>query len=217
MWFVSLQIFGSRWGPYCNKIPSSWEAFWRWCPDAVYWCWLLEDQLWLDSGTLLFPTAQNEKKGGKGATNMHAPLYPYLFTPLCPNAFFYCLSFQKPANPYLQFAQAPWLWSCWLQSGHTGCDQGWAGREMHPWNRMGTEPEPHLRLWRLFNISFVQMHISWQCWGWPGIQTWSARGRAIILKCFYWSVDFLSPSFSSPLHPASLLKTHILSHTTKVF
>lgn len=48
MWFASLQIFGSRWGPFCNKIPSSWEAFRRWCPDAVYWLWLLEDELWLD-------------------------------------------------------------------------------------------------------------------------------------------------------------------------
>lgn len=22
-----------------------------------------------------------------------------------------------------------------------------------------------------FNVSFMQMHISWQCWDWPGIQT----------------------------------------------
>ena len=207
MWFASLQIFGSRWGPYCNKIPSSWETFWRWCPDAVYWRWLLEDQLWLDSGILLLPCncPAWKKEGGQMGANVSTPLYPCLFTPLCPNAFLYYVSFQKAANPCLQFGQAPWLcpadcrvWSGVSRKGNASLN--WDG------DRTRTSPSA----WHCgFNVSFTQMHISWQCWGWPGVQTWAARGRAIILKCFYWSVDFLSPSFSSFLHPASLLKTHV--------
>lgn len=63
-------------------------------------------------------TAQHEKERAGGGTNMHTPLCSSLFTPLCPNAFFNCLSLQQAANPHLQFGPASWLWSCWLQSGH---------------------------------------------------------------------------------------------------
>lgn len=213
MWFDSLQIVGSRWGPYCNKIPLSWEVSWRWCPHAVYWSWLLEHHPWLNSGTLLslcsfsWKKPQNDEKGKQCYTSV-----PQVFTVFCPNAFFYCLSFQKATNP-----QAPWFCSCCPHSGQ--CLRSRKSRKGNtPLEQDGAEPDPQFLPQDCdFNISLKQTHISWQCWGWPGVQTWSAQGGAIILKCFYWSVDFLSPSFSSSLHPASLLKAHILSHTTKVF
>lgn len=216
MWFVSLQIFGSRWGPYCNKIPLSWEAFWRWCPDAEYWRWLLEDQLCLGSSTLLFP-AWKKEKGGGGMRG--EPACTHLRTPASSLHSVLMLSFtgwlSKKLQTHIFNLARLWVWSCWPRSGH----RVWwrMSRKGNPKTQWGQEQDLTFCRSCGFNVSFMQMRISWQCWGWSGIQTWSARGRAIILKCFYWSVDFLSPSFSSSLHPASLLKTPILSHTTKVF
>lgn len=71
-----------------------------------------------------------------------------------------------------------------------------------------------------WSTSFMQMHTSWQWWSCSGFQTCFSLGSAIILKCFYWSVDSLSLSFSSspcPAElPAELLNAHILSQRTKV-
>lgn len=136
MWFDSLQIFGSRWGPYCNKIPLSWEVSWRWCPDAAYWSWLLEHHPWPNS--LLSPcnfSWEKTKKVGKGKQCSYSYV-PQFFTSLCPNVFFYCLSFQKAANP-----QAPRFCSCWSHSGH--CLRSRMSRKgSTPLD--GAEPEPHL-------------------------------------------------------------------------
>lgn len=133
MWFDSLQIFGSRWGPYCNKIPSSWEVSWRWCPDAVYWSWFLEHHLWPYSGSLLSPCncpREKPQEVGKGKQCSYTSV-PQLFTALCPNAFIYCFSSQKAANP-----RAPWSCSCWPHSGHHKRSR-MSRKGNTPWNRMG--------------------------------------------------------------------------------
>ena len=216
MWFPSLQNFGSRWGPYNNKVLWSWEAFGRWCPDALDWCCLLEDELQLDSGTFLFLCNEHEEKRRekKQSKAVYVPLC-LLLTPVYPTAF---LSFFLEIwKPQFSLCLVTLALLQWLQTGQ------------QLWPRIGRKEATSGVGWGHnqsldlllpccgLSVSFTQVHISWQCWGWPGIQTWSAQGRVIILKCFYRSVDFLSPSFSFSLHPARLLKTHLLSHTTKIF
>lgn len=209
-------FFGSRWGPYCNKVPLSKEAFGGGAQmqyvGMASWKIALT---WLRHFVVSMELLSMKTKRGARVTQCAYPSVPLFFHSRLLMLYF-IIFLSKMLQTYIfRLPKLP-------DSGpadhdeNTGCGQLWAGREPHPSKRTRTEPDPHLLPHCGFNVWFMQMHISWQCRDWPGIQTWSACGRAIILKCFYWSVDFLSPSFSSSLHSASLLKTPILSHTTKV-
>lgn len=140
MWFPSLQNFGSRWGPYSNKVLWSWEAFGRWCPDALDWCCLLEDELQLDSGTFLFLCNEHEEKRREKKARQSSVCSS---VPTSHSSLSYCIPFLLSRN-----LETP----VFTLSGHPGPPSMTADRTAavtkdrqegsNLWCRMGTQPEP---------------------------------------------------------------------------
>lgn len=161
MRFASLQNFGSRWGPYSNKMLWSWEALGRWCPDALDWCCLLDDEFQLDSGTFLFLCNWNEKKRRKKKARQSIVCSS---VPTSHSSLSYCIPFlsRKLQTPIFTL------------TGHPGspsmtADRTPAARTGRKEAKFGVGWGHNQSLGLLLpccglNTSFTQMHISWQCW-----------------------------------------------------
>lgn len=114
MWFASLQNFSSRWGPYSNKMLWSWEALGRWCPDALDWCCLLDDEFQLDSGTFLFLCNWHEKKEKKKSKAKHC----MFLLPTSHSSLSYCIPFLLSRKLQFSLQLGTLALLQWLQTGH---------------------------------------------------------------------------------------------------
>lgn len=189
MWFDSLQIVGSRWGPYCNKITVGKSLgggaqmqnigtdSWNTIPDLTQaFCCLHVTSL-----------EKKTQKGGKSGCYISVP---QLFTVLCPNVFFYWLSFQKAANPW-----DPWFCSCCPHSGH--CLRSRMSRKGNtPWGQDGAQPEP--QHFTQANPHFLAvLGLAWN----PDLvcSRWSHYPKVLLLIC--WLSVSLLLFLSSPCQP----------------